>query len=49
MDSDFVIEEDLSQLSNEDLISRYNEIENFLKLVNDEIKKTDIGDEDEKN
>ena len=48
MDSDFVIEEDLSTLSNEELIERYNEIDAFLKLVNEEIKKTDIGDEDEK-
>lgn len=49
MDTDFVIDEDVTKLSNDDLVSRYNEIESFLKLVNDEIKKTDIGDENEEN
>ena len=49
MDSDFIIDEDVTKLSNEELISSYNEIEAFLKLVNDEIKKTDIGEENEKN
>lgn len=48
MDTDFVIDEDVTKLSNEDLVSLYNEVEAFLKLVNEEIKKTDIGDENEK-
>ena len=49
MDSDFIIDEDVTKLSNEELIALYNEIDSFLKLVNDEIKKTDIGDENEEN
>ena len=49
MDTDFVIDEDVTKLTNEELVSLYNEVEAFLKLVNEEIKKTDIGDENEKN
>ena len=48
MDSDFILEEDVTKLTNEELVALYNEVESFLKLVNDEIKKTDIGDENEK-
>lgn len=47
MDSDFILDEDVTKLSNEELISTYNEIETFLKTVNEEIKKTDIGDNNE--
>lgn len=45
-----IIEEkglDVSLLSNEELIKEIHGIEEFLKFVNDEIKKTDIGDENE--
>ncbi len=49
MDNDFQIDEDVTGYSNEDLVALYNEVDSFLKLVNDEIKKTDIGDENEKN
>ena len=34
-------------LSTSDLIESYEEISSFLKIVDDEIKKTDVGDSDE--
>ena len=41
--------EDLVSINLEEddkLISMYQEVENFLKFLEDEIKKTDVGDED---
>ena len=49
MDNNFMLDEDLTKLNNEELLNLYNEIDSFLKLVNDEIKKTDIGDTNEEN
>ena len=49
MDNNFMLDEDLTKLNNEELLNLYNEIDSFLKLVNDEIKKTDIGDANEEN
>lgn len=37
----------LDSLSNENLIESYKEVESFLKNVEEEIKKTDVGDNDE--
>ena len=37
----------VNELSNEELLDIYNDLESFLKLVNEEIKKTDTGDQDE--
>ena len=34
-------------LRTSDLIESYEEISSFLKIVDDEIKKTDVGDSDE--
>ena len=49
MDNDFQLDEDVTKLSNDELVALYNEVESFLKTVNEEIKKTDIGDENEEN
>ena len=49
MDNNFMLDEDLTKLNNEELLNLYNEVDSFLKLVNDEIKKTDIGDTNEEN
>ena len=48
-DNDNLKEEALSldTLSDETIIESYNEVEAFLKIVEDEIKKTDIGDQNE--
>ena len=47
--NDIIIEEDVSieNLSNQELIDYYREIESFLKMVDDELKKTDVGDDNE--
>ena len=37
----------VSELSNDELIKLYNDLETFIKLVSEEIKKTDVGDQDE--
>ncbi len=37
----------LEELTNTELIESYQQAESFLKTVEDEIKKTDIGDNDE--
>ena len=37
----------LEEIDNNQLIESYKQAESFLKLVDDEIKKTDIGDSDE--
>ncbi len=40
-------EPSLESLTDERLIECYNEVQSFLKIVEDEIKKTDVGDSDE--
>ena len=48
MDEDLRLGEiNVNELSNDDLIKQFNSIEAFLKVVNEEIKKTDVGDNDE--
>ncbi len=50
MDIDEKITEEelnLEEVNNNDLIEAYKQAESFLKLVDDEIKKTNIGDNDE--
>jgi hypothetical protein len=47
MENDFKIEEDIQNLSVNELIDLYKEVESFIKLVDEELKKTNIGDEDE--
>ena len=50
MDIDVRITEEelnLEELTNSELIESYQQAEAFLKQVEDEIKKTDIGDSDE--
>ena len=49
MDNETIIDETYSfdALSDETMIENYNEVEAFLKLVEEEIKKTDIGDQNE--
>ena len=48
MDEDLKLNDiDVNLLSNEELLDIYNDLEAFLKLVNEEIKKTDTGDQDE--
>ncbi len=37
----------LAILSDDDLIASYEEVDAFLKLVEEEIKKTDVGDNSE--
>ena len=37
----------LESLSDEKILECYNEIEAFLKIVDDEIKKTNTGEQDE--
>ena len=46
---DIIIEEDVSieNLNNQELLNYYHEIEGFLKLVDEELKKTDVGDDNE--
>ena len=45
---DSLKEEDrLAILSDDKIIESFNEIEAFLKLVEEEIKKTDVGDTNE--
>lgn len=47
--NDIIVEEDVSieKLSNQELLSYYREIESFLKMVDDEFKKTEVGDDNE--
>ena len=47
--NDIIVEEDVSieKLSNQELLDYYREIENFLKIVDDELKKTEVGDDNE--
>ena len=40
-------EDSLAILSDDKIIESYTEIEAFLKLVEEEIKKTDVGDQSE--
>lgn len=49
MDNEIIIEQDISldSLTDEKLIEDYNEAEAFLKLVEEEIKKTNTGDQNE--
>ena len=46
---DIIIEDDVSieKLNNQELLSYYHEIESFLKMVDEELKKTDVGDNNE--
>ena len=46
---DIIIEEDVSieNLNNQELLNYYHEIEGFLKMVDEELKKTDVGDDNE--
>ena len=46
---EIIAEEDVSieKLSNQELLSYYREIESFLKMVDEELKKTDVGDSNE--
>ncbi len=37
----------LDSLSNESILEEFKEVDAFLKIVEEEIKRTDIGDEDE--
>ena len=37
----------LDSLTDERILECYQEVESFLKIVEDEIKKTDVGDSDE--
>lgn len=47
--NDVIAEEDISieKLNNQELLNYYREIEAFLKLVDEELKKTDVGDDNE--
>lgn len=36
----------INVVDNDKLISMYHEVETFLKFLEEEIKKTDVGDED---
>jgi hypothetical protein len=49
MNDDVIVEEDVSieKLNNQELLNYYHEIENFLKMVDEELKKTDVGDDNE--
>ena len=52
VEEDIVKEEDdekvsLDSLTDERLLECYQEVDSFLKLVEEEIKKTDVGDSDE--
>lgn len=37
----------LDSLSDEKIIESYNEVEAFLKIVDEEIKRTDVGEQNE--
>ncbi len=47
--NDVIVDEDVSieKLNNQELLSYYREIEAFLKMVDEELKKTDVGDDNE--
>ena len=49
MDNEIISNEEISldSLTDEKMIESYNEVEAFLKLVEEEIKKTDTGDQNE--
>ena len=38
---------EISLVNNADLIKMYQDVESFLKYLDEEIKKTDVGDENE--
>ena len=44
-----IINDDVSidSLNNQELLNYYHEIEGFLKMVDEELKKTDVGDDNE--
>lgn len=44
-----IVEEDVSieKLNNQELLNYYHEIEGFLKMVDEELKKTNVGDDNE--
>ena len=37
----------VNELSNDELLKIYGDLEAFIKLASEEIKKTDVGDQDE--
>lgn len=45
-DSEIIDEEYISYdvLSDQEIIEQFNEVDSFLKVVDEEIKKTDVGD-----
>ena len=47
--NEVIVDEDVSieKLNNQELLSYYREIEAFLKMVDEELKKTDVGDDNE--
>jgi hypothetical protein len=47
--NDVIVDEDVSieKLNNQELLSYYHEVEAFLKMVDEELKKTDVGDDNE--
>ena len=47
LDMDYDEEISLDSLSDETIIESYNEVEAFLKIVEDEIKNTHTGDQNE--
>ncbi len=44
-----IINDDVSidSLNNQELLNYYHEIEGFLKMIDEELKKTDVGDDSE--
>ena len=44
-----IINDDVSidSLNNQELLDYYHEIEGFLKMIDEELKKTDVGDDSE--
>jgi hypothetical protein len=44
-----IINDDVSidSLNNQELLNYYQEIEGFLKMIDEELKKTDVGDDNE--
>ena len=47
LEMDYDEEISLDSLSDETIIESYNEVEAFLKIVEDEIKNTNTGDQNE--
>ncbi|MBR1386202.1 MAG: hypothetical protein IJ568_05190 [Bacilli bacterium] len=47
MEMEKIDEVSLDSLSNESILEEFKEVDAFLKVVEEEIKRTDIGDSDE--